>query len=815
MAYQIRFTDQINNTPLAVDDNTTNSVTSLNFPGRNTTGYGQALGENFLHLLENFANTSEPVNPVKGQLWYDTNAGTKQLNVYDGTQWVAAGGLKKSSGNQPDAGNSLPGDLWVNTDTQQLFLFSGSGWILVGPRFSAGARTGAEPESFRDTDNTERTVISNYVGGFRVAIFSTDKFQPKTTLPGFPYIYAGVTLSSLYNGYFGTAEKASKLIVSGYLTTGLEADNFLRADVITNNYKGLNVKSNAGIQIGADGQMELAVDNGIGYIYQKTSGSSLDIRVNNNGNERVVIRVDSQERVGINNIAPQEALDVSGNIRLGRTEENPDSSGQLFIKGTADSTSIVTGAFQLAGGAGIEKSLFVGGNITLDGKITVGTNIFPTSNNGSSIGSDPTIEGGKQFSNIYANKVFASTEFNGKLVGTVKGSVDGSATNLASSTIFEMAGDVTSNEIEFDGKTGTNPVTTTVASGNGTIVKLEFDAQTVVPFPAGTVVVVSNITPVAYRGTYNVIEGTKTYITFNALATGPQAIAGTISPAGVLGNRKQFVTNLSETFISTKPEVTAVADLGEGDDFLISQGTAGLHKIKKNTLFSAIPQLPVGTVVPYAGLTPPMGWLLCDGSEVPRIRYEALYNVISGLYGNANAYNATSNPLGTKGFDTFKLPDLRGRFPLGADNMFNGKQVPDRNSISSKIDTITSPAGRVADPNAIINYNDPTEVRIGAGDDQMQLTVNNLPDHEHDLMGNKNGQFGAYSPTELADTDAIPVKGLGGADNTGRLLRTSGGIKTDPPGGPFSQPFSIMNPFLALNMIIWTGKLTDYDSDYK
>jgi microcystin-dependent protein len=815
MAYKIRFTDQINNTPLAVDDNTTNSVTSLNFPGRNTTGYGQALGENFLHLLENFANTSEPVNPVKGQLWYDTNAGTKQLNVYDGTQWVAAGGLKKSSGNQPDAGNSLPGDLWVNTDTQQLFLFSGSGWILVGPRFSAGARTGAEPESFRDTDNIERTVITNYVGGFRVAIFSTDKFQPKTTLPGFPYIYAGVTLSSLYNGYFGTAEKASKLIVSGYLSTGLEADNFLRGDVITNNYKGLNVKSNTGIQIGADGQMELAVDNGVGYIYQKTSGSSLDVRVNNNGNERVVIRVDSQERVGINNIAPQEALDISGNIRLGLTLENPDSSGQLFIKGTANSTSIVTGAFQLAGGAGIEKNLFVGGNISLDGKIIVGTDISPATNNGSSLGSSPTVEGGKQFNNIYANKIFAATEFNGKLIGTVKGSIDGSATNLASSTIFEMTGDVTSNEIEFDGKTGTNPVNTTVASGNGTVIKLEFDAQTVIPFPAGTVVVVSNITPVAYRGTYNVIEGTKTYITFNGTATGPQAIAGTISPAGVLGNRKQFVTNLSETFVSGKAEVTTAAALGEGDDFLISQGTAGLKKIKKNTLFSAIPQLPVGTVVPFAGLTAPMGWLLCDGSEVSRIRYEALFNVIKGLYGNANAYNATTNPLGTKGFDTFKLPDLRGRFPLGADNMYNGKKVPDRNSISSKIDTITTPAARVTDPNATIDYADPTVVRIGAGDEKMKLTVNNLPDHEHDLTGNRDGRFGAYSPTELVDTDAIPVKGLGGANDTGRLLRTSGGILTEPVGGPFSQPFSIMNPFLALNMIIWTGKLTDYDSDYK
>ena len=378
-----------------------------------------------------------------------------------------------------------------------------------------------------------------------------------------------------------------------------------------------------------------------------------------------------------------------------------------------------------------------------------------------------------------------------------------------------MAGDVTSNEIEFDGKTGTNPVTTTVASGTGTVVKLEFNAQTVTPFPAGTVIVVSNITPVAYRGTYNVIDGTKTYVTFNSSATGPQAIAGTISPSGVLGNRKQFVTTLSETFVSDKPEVATVADLGENDAFLVSQGTAGLHKVTKNILFSAIPQLPVGAVMPFAGLTAPMGWLLCDGSEVSRIRYEALYNVISGLYGNANSYDATNNPLGTKGFDTFKLPDLRGRFPLGADNMFNGKQVPDRNSISTKIDTITSPAGRVTDSAATINYNDPAEVRIGAGDEEMKLTVNNIPDHEHDLKGKDNGRFGAYSPTELSDGDAISVKGLGGANDTGRLLRTSGGILTDPEGGPFAQPFSIMNPFLALNMIIWTGKLTDFDSDYQ
>jgi hypothetical protein len=156
--------------------------------------------------------------------------------------------------------------------------------------------------------------------------------------------------------------------------------------------------------------------------------------------------------------------------------------------------------------------------------------------------------------------------------------------------------------------------------------------------------------------------------------------------------------------------------------------------------------------------------------------------------------------------------------------MFNGKEVPDRNNVSAKIQTTTTEANRVTDPVASINYDDPTEVRIGTGDykpsepensrEFVTLTVSNLPDHEHDLKGADNGRFGAYSPTQLNDSDAIKVQGLGGVPDAGRLLRTSGGILTNPEGGPFAQPFNIMNPYLALNYIIWTGKLTDFDSDY-
>ena len=57
MAYNVNFTDSINKNPIVVDDNSSNTVdSSLTFIGRNTASYGQAFSENFLHVLENFAN---------------------------------------------------------------------------------------------------------------------------------------------------------------------------------------------------------------------------------------------------------------------------------------------------------------------------------------------------------------------------------------------------------------------------------------------------------------------------------------------------------------------------------------------------------------------------------------------------------------------------------------------------------------------------------------------------------------------------------------------------------------------------------------
>ena len=111
----------------------------------------------------------------------------------------------------------------------------------------------------------------------------------------------------------------------------------------------------------------------------------------------------------------------------------------------------------------------------------------------------------------------------------------------------------------------------------------------------------------------------------------------------------------------------------------------------------------------FAGATAPTDWLFCDGAEVQRSVYNQLFQAIGTQYGTPSTSSV------------FKLPDLRGRFALGKDNMSNpglGQGSADR---------VTSP---VADG-----------LGLGAGDEKKTMAKENLPDHEHDLRANNGDQF--------------------------------------------------------------------------
>ena len=121
MAYTINYSDS-NKGTISIEDSTINQATSLDIPGRNTTSYGSVIAESFLHLLENFANTSAPRNPIQGQLWYDSSTGVNTLKLYDGTGWINASGLKKGN-TAPDVANALTVDIWSDNDNNKLYIF--------------------------------------------------------------------------------------------------------------------------------------------------------------------------------------------------------------------------------------------------------------------------------------------------------------------------------------------------------------------------------------------------------------------------------------------------------------------------------------------------------------------------------------------------------------------------------------------------------------------------------------------------------------------------------------------------------------------
>jgi hypothetical protein len=71
-----------------VADGTVNtSATSLSLVGRALTDYGTFENENYVFLLENFANSTAPLQPILGQLWY--NSSTDVLSAYgSGNAWI-------------------------------------------------------------------------------------------------------------------------------------------------------------------------------------------------------------------------------------------------------------------------------------------------------------------------------------------------------------------------------------------------------------------------------------------------------------------------------------------------------------------------------------------------------------------------------------------------------------------------------------------------------------------------------------------------------------------------------------------------------
>jgi hypothetical protein len=280
MAYQV---DKFNGTFLvSVDDGTIDTTTDLRFVGKNYAGYGEVQNENFLHLLENFANTSQPPKPVAGQVWYDS--GNKKIKFFDGSDFRTASGAE--IGSESPSLQQQTGDFWFDTSSDQLKAWNGTEYILIGPETAPDLGASAVI-SLVVKDNVSpapnnHTIVKFNSGGDTIAIISKDAFtlnSIQNPITGFDVIKKGVTLVNT-NGttgvtttdhfFWGTASNTAKL-------GGYPASDYIRTGEIA--FTQEISFSDAGFTIGDQNDIRFRIENGDEPVIENRLGNTITMRV--------------------------------------------------------------------------------------------------------------------------------------------------------------------------------------------------------------------------------------------------------------------------------------------------------------------------------------------------------------------------------------------------------------------------------------------------------------------------------------------------------------------------------------------------------
>ena len=186
--------------------------------------------------------------------------------------------------------------------------------------------------------------------------------------------------------------------------------------------------------------------------------------------------------------------------------------------------------------------------------------------------------------------------------------------------------------------------------------------------------------------------------------------------------------------------------------------------------------LPIASLLAFAGpeTNIPANFLLCFGQSVSRSTYADLYAIIGYTFGGSGSM--------------FNLPDLRGRFPLGLDNMGG------------------TSANRITDPNA-------DTLGGTGGSENVTLTVAQLASHSHDYRATRGGispsiytygtSYNDVDPDPEID-DRVQINNLANANsnaaNAVDFIGTSRHSSIHPNGG--GDPHDNVPPYLSLNWII-------------
>ncbi len=456
--YTLNFSDPSKTTTVTISGPTKNNYsTSLDLVGPGYVAYGETIAQDFLKLLENFASPNPPLNPIEGQLWYDTsNPGRKILRVNNGAvtsaRWPSANGIYQQA-NDPSieySQNLIDGDIWVDTGNTQVKIRYGNSWTLVGPSVSTSdTKTGTESIDLESNTGGTYPVILNWVNGKVVEIIAYNTFTPRTVIDGFATLNPGINLTTRVPAkYNGLADRAKALeITTGVYVQANEVmknvwpasqRQVLAGSLIVESALGLFVRrpnqTNKEIKIGT------STGTNVGLIEYGFAAGSLKVGVTDNS----YIKFDGDKGTVAINTTPVAniALTVNGK---GTFAEN------VTITATNTTTLAldVRGAISISGHAHVNGNLNVYGvtEISTGSTLTVG-NVVPV-NSTTSLGS-----AAKPFESVYVKNIGSSTTYV-RIFGSVT-----TATQLESNRNFRVIGHSTSSAVAFNGTTNVTFTTT-------------------------------------------------------------------------------------------------------------------------------------------------------------------------------------------------------------------------------------------------------------------------------------------------------------------------------------------------------------------
>jgi microcystin-dependent protein len=158
----------------------------------------------------------------------------------------------------------------------------------------------------------------------------------------------------------------------------------------------------------------------------------------------------------------------------------------------------------------------------------------------------------------------------------------------------------------------------------------------------------------------------------------------------------------------------------------------------------------VGEIRIFAGNFPPVGWMFCDGNQLPISENETLFQLIGTTYGG-------------DGQSTFNLPNLQSLIPLHFGT--------------------SSSSG--------VNY----QLAEMAGVETVTLTTQQIPNHTHPMLASGDPATTLNPSNNVLATTVTATPYYNAAPTTPLNAQA-----VTPVGG--SQPHENCQPFLCVNFII-------------